>query len=91
MVSYDNETGAVDITGRGFETTKKFRDVQRTGKAALVVDDVTEEPWQPRAVEIRGKAEAIEGEEPKIRLWPTRIVSWGVDHANERSARSIPA
>lgn len=89
MVSYNADTGAVDITGWDFNTTKKFRDVQRSGKAALVVDDATKEPWQPRGVEIRGRAEAIDDAEPKIRLHPTRIVAWGLDHPTERNARSV--
>lgn len=31
---------AIEITGHGFARTKKFRDVARTGRAAIVVDDV---------------------------------------------------
>ena len=41
-------------------STKKYRDVQANGWAALVVDDlVTTDPWTPRMLEIRGHAEAM--------------------------------
>jgi pyridoxamine 5'-phosphate oxidase family protein len=74
------------ITGRDFAATKKFRDVANTGQAAIVVDDVLP-PWQPRGVEIRGRAIAIDGAEPRIQIQPTRIVSWGLDGG--RSSRNI--
>lgn len=71
------DASVVEISGRDFAATKKFRDVARTGVAAIVIDDVLP-PWQPRGVEIRGQAEAVEGPEPRIRIHPTRIVSWGL-------------
>jgi len=74
----DPDADAVVITGRNFAATKKFRDVMTTGRAAIVIDDVLP-PWQPRGVEIRGRAEAIDGPEPHIRIRPTRIVSWGLE------------
>jgi len=82
----DPDADTVLITGRDFAATKKFRDVAITGRAAIVVDDVLA-PWQPRGVEIRGRAEAIDGAEPHIRIRPTRIVSWGLETG--RSSRSI--
>lgn len=88
MYSIDAERGTVDITGRDFARTKKFRDVRRSGHAALVVDDVLP-PWRPRGVEVRGTAEAIDGEEPRIRLYPSRVVSWGLSAA-AAPARSGP-
>jgi pyridoxamine 5'-phosphate oxidase family protein len=56
---YNPEVDAIDIGGHHFAGRKKFRDVQRTGMAALVVDDVLP-PWQPRAVEVRGRASALD-------------------------------
>jgi hypothetical protein len=42
------------------DTIKKYRDVQQSGWAAIVIDDLTSiNPWQPRMLEIRGRAEAI--------------------------------
>jgi pyridoxamine 5'-phosphate oxidase family protein len=78
------------VTGHQFAATKKFRDVARTGRAAIVVDDVLA-PWQPRGVEIRGHAEAISDPEPAIRIRPRRIVGWGLDDPGfgRRHARSV--
>jgi pyridoxamine 5'-phosphate oxidase family protein len=84
----DSDAEAIVITGRDFRTTKKFRDVASTGRAAIVIDDVLP-PWQPRGVEVRGQAEAIDGAEPQILIRPTRIVSWGLDGG--RTARTIRA
>jgi pyridoxamine 5'-phosphate oxidase family protein len=79
-LSYDRELDAIDVRGRALEGTKKYRDVLRTGRAAIVVDDLAStDPWRPRGVEIRGRAEAIGGPRPVIRIHPERIVSWGID------------
>ena len=79
--AYNGEHDAVDVRGRTLEDTKKFRDVARTGRAAIVVDDLeSTEPWRPRAVEIRGRAEAIPGARTLIRIHPERVVSWGIEH-----------
>jgi pyridoxamine 5'-phosphate oxidase family protein len=80
------EVGGMDLT-----RTRKFRDVARTGRAALVIDDVLP-PWQPRGVEVRGRAEAIEGDAPVIRIHPDRVVTWGIQSSEigARSSRSRP-
>lgn len=72
------ESGVIEISGRNFAATKKFRDVARTGRAAIVIDDVRP-PWRPRGIEIRGRAEAIDGASPCIRIHPERVVAWGLD------------
>ena len=88
--SLDNDANVVRIGGHDFASSKKFRDVARTGRAALVIDEVLP-PLTPRGVEIRGRAEAIDGPEPHIRIHPTRIVSWGMaEDGGGRSARTIP-
>jgi pyridoxamine 5'-phosphate oxidase family protein len=56
---YNPEADSIDIGGHDFAKRKKFRDVRRTGVAALVVDDVLP-PWQPRAVEVRGQASTVD-------------------------------
>lgn len=78
----------VRISGHDFAATKKFRDVARTGRAAIVIDDVLP-PWRPRGIEIRGHAEAVGGPEPHIRIHPTRIVTWGLDGTQARTARDV--
>jgi len=86
--THNTETDTIDIGGRQFAQTKKYRDVTATGRAAVVIDDLASvDPWRPRAVEIRGRAEAIAGPEPIIRIHPERVVSWGL--RADRSARSV--
>jgi pyridoxamine 5'-phosphate oxidase family protein len=85
---YNAVRETIDIGGGELERSKKFRDVARTGRAAIVVDDVeSTDPWRPRGVEIRGRAEAIPLPTPLIRIHPERIVSWGLGPA--RSARTV--
>jgi pyridoxamine 5'-phosphate oxidase family protein len=70
----------IDVGGRGLERTKKFRDVARSGRAAIVIDDVAStDPWRARGIEIRGRGEAIPLPTPLIRIHPERIVSWGLE------------
>jgi pyridoxamine 5'-phosphate oxidase family protein len=77
--SYNAEHDSIEIGGRDFARTKKFRDVVRSGRAAIVVDDLAStDPWRPRAVEVRGRAEAIHEPRPLIRIHPERVISWGL-------------
>ena len=87
-LSYDREHDAIDMPGRNLAGTKKYRDVARSGRAAIVVDDlVSTDPWRPRGVEIRGRAQAIDGARPLIRIHPERIVSWGIEDDEHGSRR----
>jgi pyridoxamine 5'-phosphate oxidase family protein len=91
--SYNAELDTIDITGFDFEQTKKFRDVARSGRAAIVVDDLAStNPWRPRGVEVRGRAEAINDGPAAtswgralIRIHPERIVSWGIESEGRQS------
>lgn len=95
---YNAELDTVDVGGHNFAKSKKFRDVGTTGRAAFVVDDVLP-PWRPRGVEIRGRAEVhSEGgkkimqdfAEEMIRIFPRRIVGWGLDSdAFDQNGRSV--
>jgi pyridoxamine 5'-phosphate oxidase family protein len=77
--SYNSEQDTIDVRGRDLANTKKFRDVERGGRAAIVIDDLAStNPWRPRAVEVRGSAEAVREPEPVIRIHPERVVSWGL-------------
>ncbi len=101
MWSQNAEADAIDVTGRDFDQTKKFRDVARSGRAAIVVDDMVKldpsevQPggWdsRPRGIEVRGFAEAITDPQPMIRIRPQRVVSWGLEGPTERNARNIAA
>jgi len=78
--SLNAELDAIEIGGHDFAGTKKFRDVKRNGRAAIVIDDLAStDPWRPRGIEVRGRAEAIDASRPLIRIHPRRIVSWGID------------
>jgi pyridoxamine 5'-phosphate oxidase family protein len=78
--SYNAEHDTIDIGGFDNELTKKFRDVARSGRAAVVVDDLAStDPWRPRGVEVRGRAETVHDGRPLIRIHPDRVVSWGID------------
>ncbi len=88
--SYVPERDTIDIGGMDLTATKKFRDVERTGRAAVVIDEVLA-PWRPRGIEVRGRAEAIRGPEPVIRIHPVRVVSWGLesDEIGVRHSRQV--
>jgi pyridoxamine 5'-phosphate oxidase family protein len=77
---YDPEHDAINVGGIENERTKKYRDVKRSGRAAIVIDDLAStDPWRPRGIEVRGRAEALDGDRPLIRIHPERIVPWGLE------------
>ena len=88
--TYKPEQDSIDVGGRDFDATKKFRDVARNGRAAIVIDDVLP-PWQPRGIEVRGPAEALSRPQPMIRIHPKRIISWGLASGapGGRNARDV--
>jgi pyridoxamine 5'-phosphate oxidase family protein len=95
---YNAGLDTIDIGGHNLGRTKKFRDAGEMGRAAFVVDDVLP-PWRPRGVEVRGRAEVLgEGGEEVgpgfdaevIRIFPKRIVGWGIDSDGfSRNARTV--
>lgn len=86
--THNVQADTIDISGRDLEGTKKFRDVLAHGRAAIVIDDLASvDPWQPRAIEVRGRAVAVRDPDPLIRIFPARVISWGLD--GEASARTI--
>src|ERR671929_941827 len=86
--THNRELDTIDVGGRDLARTKKFHDVARTGRAAIVIDDLASvTPWRPRGIEIRGRGEAIALPTPLIRIHPQRIVSWGLGAG--RSARTV--
>ncbi len=87
---YNPVTDTIDIGGHnGFAKRKKFRDVQLNPRVAFVIDDIRSvNPWQVRGIEIRGEVEVLEtggkdilpSFDPEMfRIWPKRIVSWGLE------------
>jgi pyridoxamine 5'-phosphate oxidase family protein len=86
---YQPAHDSIEVRGHDLVRSKKYRDVERTGRASIVVDDLESvDPWRPRGIEVRGRAEAIPSPRPVIRIHPERIVSWGID-ARGRLARSV--
>lgn len=86
--SYDPERDVIEVRGLNLATTKKYRDVLASGRAAIVIDDLASvDPWHPRGIEIRGRAHAVGEPAPVIRIEPERIVSWGLEP--QRHARSV--
>ena len=108
-VFYDPETQTIVIgghAGSNMAASKKFRDAQRRPDVAFVVDDLTSvDPWTPRFIEIRGRAETYTdgGEEVGkrivanmpfdpawIRIRPRRILAMGIDGDSfELNARDV--
>lgn len=99
---YNPDHDAIEVGGLRMSQTKKVRDVRRTGRASIVVDDVLP-PWRPRMIEIRGTAEVVASggkafgenfEDTIVRITPARIIAIGIDSedfgANARSAGSGP-
>jgi pyridoxamine 5'-phosphate oxidase family protein len=90
MWTHNRERDVIDVGGRDFDQTKKYRDVARSGRAAIVIDDMAStDPWRPRGIEVRGRAEAIADPAPLIRIYPERIVSWGLEGRGGRRARRV--
>lgn len=83
---YNPQLDTIDVGGRVFSRTAKFKNVQRNSNVALVVDDVLP-PWRPRCVMVRGHGEALleavgaDGQPigPIIRITPTEVISWGLE------------
>jgi pyridoxamine 5'-phosphate oxidase family protein len=98
----DADGQAIEVGGHGLSGSKKWRDLQANPRIALVVDDLESvNPWTPRGIEVRGRAELHKDGGEKfgpgwdaawIRIVPQRIVSWGVEGAafpGGRNARSL--
>lgn len=95
---YNAELDTIDIGGRNITPTRKYRDAARQGRVAFVVDDVLP-PWKPRGIEIRGRAEVLPtggqeigpGFDPEIiRVYPTRIIGWGIESdAYQAQSRTV--
>jgi pyridoxamine 5'-phosphate oxidase family protein len=81
-------TTSIDV-GYHMADTQKYRNLATHPLVALVVDDVVStDPWTVRCLEIRGRAEALPdatdagitvGDGAIIRIYPARIISWGID------------
>lgn len=85
---FDPVDDSIEVHGYHMMASKKFEDVWGTGRAAIVVDDVASvDPWRPRGIEMRGRAEIVMDPTPAIRIYPERIVSWGIE--GSRFSRAV--
>ena len=81
------DAAAIEVGGRNFGQTKKYRDIRANPRVALVIDDLASiTPWRPRGIEVRGTAVLhdagggpVQSDQPWARLTPERIVSWGIN------------
>jgi pyridoxamine 5'-phosphate oxidase family protein len=81
---HNPELDTIDISGHGMATSRKFRNIADNGRVAFVVDDLASvRPWRPRCLEIRGHGEVVDDSPagPLIRIYPERIISFGIDEA----------
>lgn len=102
-VFFDPGTETIVIgSGADMTASKKFRDASRHPEVAVVVDDLASlDPWTPRGLEIRGRADTpttggealgkrlgapFEFHPAYIRVQPRRIVAWGLDTASFAAA-----
>lgn len=86
---YNAELGTIDVGGLHVGTTKKYRDVQANPWAAIVVDDLAStDPWRPRMLEVRGRAETVDTGgadlgpgfgDAFIRIHPDKVNSFGIE------------
>jgi pyridoxamine 5'-phosphate oxidase family protein len=94
---YNPDHDTIDISGHDFAKRKKWRDVQKNPKVALVVDDLASvQPWRPRGIEIRGEAELLQSggkavnpgfDDEMFRIKPKRIYTWGLVEGRWGSGR----
>ena len=91
---------AIEVSGRSFGSTMKYRNIKANPQVAILVDDLASvDPWMPRGIEIRGIAQlhepgdGTEGpngpDQAWARIMPERVVSWGIETPADRQARSI--
>jgi len=85
---YNAALGTFDIYGHNMGASRKFRNVQKNDQVALVIDDIRSvRPWAVRGIEIRGRAEALTGQDAPgaqmsgeiIRIHPETVFAWGLD------------
>lgn len=108
-VFFDPDAEALVIgSAADMVASKKFRDARTNPDVAVVVDDLASvDPWTPRGIEVRGRAEVhLSGgaevgrrlgagfpfHEAYLAIHPRRVVAWGIDTDSFTvSARDVAA
>lgn len=91
-VGFRLDGDVVEIGGFDITKTIKYHNVKATGRAAFVVDDLASlDPWQPRGLKLRGRAEVGRDGSGKatIRLSVEKIWSWGLNEKLERPSLDV--
>ena len=92
---YNAEDDAIDVGGLRMSQTRKLPDARRTGRASIVIDGALP-PWQPPMIEVRGTAQVLPSggkalgerfENTIVRIWPSRVISFGID-SGDRTAKA---
>src|SRR5215472_12776252 len=99
-----DDGAAIEVGGRNFAKSKKYRDLKVNPRVAIVIDDLASvDPWTPRGLEVRGAAELHDSgggerfgpgwDEVWVRIVPQRVISWGIEAPpfteGSASARSV--
>ena len=84
----------IEIGGIDLAATQKFRNIARNPKVSFLVDDLASlQPWHVRGIEIRGEAQALtapDGTGAVIRIFPHRIIGWGLSNGSIQSRTVEP-
>jgi pyridoxamine 5'-phosphate oxidase family protein len=80
----DADAGVIEIGGYDLPSTRKWKNIRADARVAFVVDDLAStDPWRPRALEVRGKAETLTvadgADRDMIRITPGRILTMGFE------------
>jgi pyridoxamine 5'-phosphate oxidase family protein len=95
----NDERTAIEVGGHRLAGRRPLwlRNIEANPSVAFVIDDVIMNPWTPRGVTVRGRAEihADGGERLGqgfdslwVRITPNRITGWGIDSAAYGPANS---
>ena len=73
-----------------FFRTRRYKNIKSGNtRVSLVIDDLESiDPWRPRAIKVRGKAEVVEhdgifGKGSYLRITPRVSISWGIEPVKE--------
>lgn len=81
-VGFEADPAGISTSGLDITKTVRYRNIQATGRAAMVIDDLASvDPWRPRGVKVAGRAvvDSDEQGQPRIRLTPETVWSWGIN------------
>jgi pyridoxamine 5'-phosphate oxidase family protein len=70
------------VTGRDFarsRSTATSPAPPRPPSSSTIWPAQTTDPWRPRGIEIRGRAETVTEPHELIRIYPDRVIAWGLD------------